>query len=207
MEIYSTLLPSFWRSLGGRCKIHKTSHEKSDGKCSFTYEELYSLLTQIEATVNSRPLTPLSTNPFDLLPLTPAHFLIGRPLISAPDVDVRDVSTNRLSSYQRLQQLNQHFWERWSKEFISETQQRVKWKSTQQSLKTGTLVVIKEDNQPPLVWKLGRIESLHPGKDGVSRVATVRTSTGLTKRAFSKICPLPVDVESQPFQGGGHVHA
>ncbi|XP_045463762.1 uncharacterized protein LOC123673318 [Harmonia axyridis] len=53
------------------------------GNAHLTFEELYSLLTQIEATVNSRPLTPLSTNPSDLLPLTPQRRQSTSPCLEA----------------------------------------------------------------------------------------------------------------------------
>ncbi|KAJ8944077.1 hypothetical protein NQ318_005987 [Aromia moschata] len=55
-------------------------------------------------------------------------------------------------------------------------------------------VLVKEDNQPPMRWKLGRVEAIHAGRDGVVRVATLKTNTGFIKRSFAKICPLPVDV-------------
>ncbi|KAJ8930007.1 hypothetical protein NQ314_017263 [Rhamnusium bicolor] len=71
--------------------------------------------------------------------------------------------------------------------------QRTKWKLNQQQLKDGALVLIKEENTPPLCWKLGRIIKLHPGPDKISRVATVQTSTGECKRSFSRLCPLPVE--------------
>ncbi|XP_045541542.1 uncharacterized protein LOC123723046 [Papilio machaon] len=57
----------------------------------------------------------------------------------------------------------------------------------------GVLVILKEDNLPPLKWRLGRVVAVHPGADGVSRVADVRTATGVVRRAFGKICPLPQD--------------
>lgn len=163
------------------------------GNCHLTYEELNSVLIQIEGILNSRPLTPLSSNPEDLLPLTPGHFLIGRPLTSLPVKDIRDYSTHHLTRHQRVEQLRQHFWSRWSKEYVSELQQRVKWRTGNDSLNLDSLVVIKEDNQPPLKWKLGRVVGLHPGTDGISRVADIRTPTGTIRRAFSKICPLLED--------------
>ncbi|KAJ8955234.1 hypothetical protein NQ318_000260 [Aromia moschata] len=53
--------------------------------------------------------------------------------------------------------------------------------------------LVKEDNQPPVMWKLGRVEAIHPGKDGIAKVATLRTSGGIIKRSFAKICPLPLE--------------
>nr|CAH7736530.1 unnamed protein product [Callosobruchus chinensis] len=82
---------------------------------------------------------------------------------------------------------------KWSKEYVTELQQRCKWKSTQGELKEGDMVIIKEDNLPPLKWKLGRVTSLHSGSDGMNRVATVKTLNGFVKRAFSKLCPLPLN--------------
>ncbi|XP_052758555.1 uncharacterized protein LOC128202398 [Galleria mellonella] len=161
------------------------------GNCTLTYEELNTTLVQIEAVLNSRPLTPLSSDPADYNPLTPGHFLIGRSLTSLPERDYRLYSTNNLTRFQRIEQLRQHFWTRWSKEYIAELQQRVKWRSCKDNLKLDTLVVIKEDNLPPLKWKLGRIVEVHPGPDGIVRVADIKTSTGVIRRAFSKICPLP----------------
>ncbi|XP_030746008.1 uncharacterized protein LOC115874849, partial [Sitophilus oryzae] len=132
---------------------------------------------QIEAVLNSRPLSPLSNEPSDLTPLTPSHFLIGRPLTSLPERDLVEIPENRLSTYQRIQQLQQHFWSRWSLEYISELQQRSKWQQKVNPIKINDLVVIKEENQPPLKWSLGRVIEVYPGKDGTVRVATVKTST------------------------------
>lgn len=46
----------------------------------FTYEEFTTMLTRIEACLNSRPLTPMTENPLDINALTPGHFLVGTPL-------------------------------------------------------------------------------------------------------------------------------
>ncbi|XP_072400346.1 uncharacterized protein [Diabrotica undecimpunctata] len=61
---------------------------KITGNSVYTFEQFCTILAQVEAVLNSRPLFPLSTDPLDLQPLTPGHFLIGAPLLSYPEVDV-----------------------------------------------------------------------------------------------------------------------
>lgn len=160
------------------------------GHCNLTYEELNTTLVQIEAVLNSRPLTPLSSDPADCTPLTPGHFLIGRPFTCLPTEDLQGHPVTGLSRFNRIEQLRQQFWSRWNKEYVSELQQRVKWRTDGQTLKPNMLVVIKEDNLPPLRWKLGRVIAVYPGSDGISRVADIKTTSGVVRRAFSKICPL-----------------
>ena len=79
------------------------------GDQRLTFEELSTLVSQIEACLNSRPLTPISSDPTDLNPLTPGHFLIGGALRAVPGHDLRDININRLGRYQLLQQMFQHF--------------------------------------------------------------------------------------------------
>ncbi|CAG9130976.1 unnamed protein product [Plutella xylostella] len=160
------------------------------GKTHLTYEELSSLFTQVEAILNSRPLCPLSPSPDDYSPLTPAHFLIGRPFTSLPAPCLLEHNTNRLDRYERLEQYKQHFWQRWTKEYICELQQRTKWRVKCKDLQLNDLVLLKDDS-PPLNWRLGRIEKLFPGSDGIPRVAEVATSRGIVRRALNKICLLP----------------
>lgn len=72
---------------------------------TLTYEKYSTLLTEIEAILNSRPLTPLSCDPADLFVLTPAHFLIGDPLIQPMQHNLANIPDNQLSRWQHLQKL------------------------------------------------------------------------------------------------------
>uniref|UniRef100_A0A023EZK8 Putative reverse transcriptase n=1 Tax=Triatoma infestans TaxID=30076 RepID=A0A023EZK8_TRIIF len=161
------------------------------GSAVLTFEEVNTLLNQIEACLNSRPLTPLSQNPNDYEPLTPAHFLIGGPLLIPPETDLTKNPISYLKRWDLLQRMKQFFWQRWSVEYLTNLQTRNKWKFQAAAIPVGTLVLLKEDNVPPLMWKTARISELHPGKDGTVRVATVTTSGGSTfKRPVTKLCPL-----------------
>ncbi|XP_063543988.1 uncharacterized protein LOC134752277 isoform X2 [Cydia strobilella] len=100
--------------------------------------------------------------------------------------------------YQRIEFLKQHFWNRFSTEYISGLQQRTKWQSSRGKLDVGTMVVIKDKNLPPLMWLLGRIVQVLPGRDGIARVADIKTKKGVIRRAFNTICPLPIQDLEDP---------
>ncbi|GBP11625.1 hypothetical protein EVAR_77754_1 [Eumeta japonica] len=132
----------------------------------------------------------MSPDPNDFSPLTPGHFLIGRPLTSLPSPDLRDANPSRLHKYARIEQARQHFWTRWSRECVCELQQRTKWQHKQPDIKPDQMVLIRDDITPPMKWPLGRVTVVYPGSDGASRVAEIKTSKGVVHRAINKICPL-----------------
>ncbi|XP_050296340.1 uncharacterized protein LOC126736152 [Anthonomus grandis grandis] len=189
---YSPHFGGLWEAGVKTVKYHL---KRVVGNHNVSYEDFTTILCQIEAIVNSRPLTPMSSDPRDLDVITPAHFLIGRRLTSVPDKNLLSVSENRLARFERLQQMQQSFWSRWCKEYVAELQNRVKWKHSKDKLKEGDLVLIKEDNIPPLDWRMGRVLRLYPGVDGTSRVAILKTLRGEVTRSFSKLCPLPIEAD------------
>ncbi|KAJ8976680.1 hypothetical protein NQ317_004764 [Molorchus minor] len=106
-----------------------------------------------------------------------------------------DIPENRLIRWQRAQFLAQHYWKRWSNEYLSELQRRVKWKvHAAKVINLGDLVLIKNDNAPSVIWPLGRIVTLRAGKDGVTRVVDSKVPNGEITRLVSKICVLPIDI-------------
>lgn len=161
------------------------------GDATMAYEELATLLAQIESCLNSRPLCPLAEDPDDLSFITPGHFLIGDALLSAPDPNFTNFQVNRLKRWQLIQQRTQHFWKRWFNEYLTQLQRGAKLTNVKSNIEEGDLVLLKDENQPPLRWKLARIIELHPGDDQLVRVVTLKTSTSTFKRLITKICPLP----------------
>lgn len=159
------------------------------GETTLTFEEYSTVLCQVEALVNSRPLCALNDDPTSLNALTPGHFLIGEALVRIPDEqDFRDEPVNRLSRWNHLQKMVQHFWDRWHDEYVSTLINRKKWLVEKRNFREGDLVIIKEDNLPPMRWKLGRIEQTLPGSvDQLVRSVIIRTATGLLKRPITKI--------------------
>jgi hypothetical protein len=119
-SIKFTFIPPYSPHFGGLweagVKSYKFHLRRVIGNANLTYEELSTTLAQIEAVLNSRPISPLSTDPNAFVPLSPAHFLIGRPLIAPACRDLTGIPTQNLVRYDRVEQMRQHFWARWAKE-------------------------------------------------------------------------------------------
>lgn len=156
-----------------------------------TNEEFTTLITQIEACLNSRPLVAQSSDPNDLSPLTPGHFLIGTALTAIPEPQTTRTNYSHAERWKLTQGLFQSFWKRWSTDYLSQLQQRPKWVKAKPNLQENDLVLIKDDNLPPLRWKLGRIIESYPGPDGRVRVVKLKTAMGELKRPIAKLSPLP----------------
>ena len=163
------------------------------GDTPLTFEEFSTVLATIESILNSRPLSILSNDPNDLTPLTPGHFLIGNSLTAYPDKNLINISDNRLSTYYRCAKIKQIFWKRWSVEYLNRLQQRPKWLIPLKNLRVNQVVLLKEDNLPPLKWSLARIIEIADSPDGKVRLVKIRTQDGIFLRSISKICPLPDD--------------
>lgn len=163
------------------------------GNLVLNFEEFATVLTTVESILNSRPLTSLSNDPNDLNPLTPGHFLIGESLTAFPEKNILEVPDNRLSNYQKCEKIKQQFWKRWSVEYLNRLQQRPKWLTPSRDLKVNQIVLVKDDNLPPLKWSLARIIEVCPSSDGRVRVARIITECGTFIRSVSKLCPLPFD--------------
>ncbi|GFX18780.1 integrase catalytic domain-containing protein [Trichonephila clavipes] len=159
------------------------------------FKELTTLMAQIEAVLNSRPLSPLSSDPNDLNPLTPGHFLTNCAISSFPEPYTASDSLSYNSRWKLVQSLRDKFWNRWSTEYLTHLQTRAKWSKQNPNLMENQLFLLKDPNTKPLDWPMGRILEVFPGSDGLVRVVNVKTSTGILKRAIKKVVPLPIPVD------------
>lgn len=177
-----------WESAVKSAKHHL---RRAIGDQVLTLPEFETLVTQVEAILNSRPLTPLTADPNDLQALTPGHFLTGAPLVSVPEDELHHVPSNRLKHFQLVQAMHQRIWRRWQMEYLHTLNQRSKWTSEAQDLKVGDMVLVHTPT-PPLSWPLGRITQVFPGSDNIVRVVEVKTATGSLRRPVVKVSPLPL---------------
>ena len=154
-------------------------------------ETLRTLLVESERTVNSRPLTHVSTDPDDPSALTPNHFLIGSSG-SSQAYGVFEEDFDLRKQWRIAQRMADVFWKRWVVEYLPTLTRRTKWNKRSEPVKVGDVVVIVDEALPRNNWPKGIIESTFPGKDGQVRVVEVRTVSGLYRRPVAKICVLEV---------------
>ena len=103
------------------CRSVKEALRKALGKALLTYTELYTVLTEVEAIINARPLTFVVDDIRDQEPITPAYLAIGRSLRSLPTpTDIPDDDAGLLKHYLYWQRLVSHFWRRWQNEYLQQ---------------------------------------------------------------------------------------
>ncbi|XP_063543228.1 uncharacterized protein LOC134751714 [Cydia strobilella] len=158
---YAPNFGGLWEAGIKSCKFHL---KRVIGNATLTFEETSTVLSQIEACLNSRPLWRIDDNG-ESLPLTPGHFLVGEPLIVAPDQCYDQVPISPLRRWQLCQRMMQDFWRRWSQEYLNQYLQRHKWTQQTPEPKIGDVVLVKEPDLPPARWLLGQVVETHPGLD------------------------------------------
>ncbi|KAL9966671.1 hypothetical protein ACROYT_G024783 [Oculina patagonica] len=167
------------------------------GDADVTDEELHSAICGAERLLNSRPLTYVSSDPHDLSPLTPSHFLVGQLGGSfAPEALDHEQAYNPKKRWHRVQQLLGQFWKRWRKEFLPSLNVRKKWFHPRHNLKEGDVVLIVEPNARRGEWPLGRVIEAYPGADGLVRVVKVKAKDKEYLRPVHRLCPLEYVADS-----------
>lgn len=165
------------------------------GNKPLPFEQFQTLLVQIEAVLNSRPIHPLSDDPKDVQALTPGHFLIGEPLVLPLPFDMPAQPTSTGAKlWKERQTMLKHFWNRWQDEYLTSLQERKKWRREKEPLRIGQLVLLKSENFPPSHWAMGRICELITSKDGKVRSVIVQTATSRLTRAVQKVCIVPLEM-------------
>ncbi|XP_025262632.1 uncharacterized protein LOC112637362 [Camponotus floridanus] len=163
------------------------------GDAKLTYEEMATLLAQVESCLNSRPLQPMSDDPEDLEALTPGHFLVGTALNAIPTSPIVEEPKTLLTRWRLISQMRDSFWTRWLREYLHSLTHRPKWFKADEQVRIGRLCLLRSEISPPNKWPLARIESIYPGRDGHIRVVDVRTSTSSLTRPVNKLVLLPIN--------------
>ena len=131
------------------------------GNARLSFDELLTVINEVEATLNSRPLTYEYDTPGEEV-LTPAHLMYGRRLASLPESPevVDDIGCNR--RYRYVNEKLQNFWKRWHREYLADLREShdCNAKKAVKGPKVGDVVIVYEDAVKRNNWKMAVIEDL-----------------------------------------------
>jgi len=184
---------------------------KCIGRTSLTFDELATLLIEIEAVINNRPLTYLQDDRDGVISaLCPSDLINGRRITSTPNeahhevISTHQTLTRKMKHHRAL--INQ-FTQRWRKEYLLSLREKHSIKGGKQTgnqhVKVGDVVILKNDSTKRVFWKMGIVESLLIGQDGCTRAAIVKVANAekspkRLKRSIKHLFPLEVHHSKEP---------
>ncbi|XP_045026644.1 uncharacterized protein LOC123470452 [Daphnia magna] len=161
------------------------------GQQTVKEETFATVIIEVEGLLNNRPLTDLGAVPQEFEPLTPNHFLLGRPNPHLP----ADVIDPEIKCFRRrwfhAQQIVDRLWSRWLREYLPTLTTRNKWTRSRNNLEVNDMVLMVDPKSPRGHWPIYRVARVLPGSDGVVRAAEIITKSGKTyTRPVVRLCRL-----------------
>ena len=166
------------------CRNGQESLKKGNGPESILYwDKLITLLTEVEAIINTRPLTYVHEDFQSSFVLTPSHFLTGSYNNAIPfDTDDSDEYIPKLDSAQELlvywrknQKQLQMFWKSWIQDYLLNLRETLplnhKGPRSQvlRQPQIGEIVLVKNEHIPRRAWKLAKVKELILSRDNQVR--------------------------------------
>ena len=158
--------------------------------CPTTWSKFFFVCNhfEIECILNNRPITYYYST--DIEPcLIPNHLLYGRTL-TLSNTNINDINYSNINPILESQKLNNianHFWNRWQKEYLCnfrEIHKPNKLRTLLPIIEVNDIVIVHVDKLPKSQWKLGLVTELIPGRDTKVRGAKVslsKTNTIITR--------------------------
>ena len=174
--------------------IIKRALRKTLRNAHLNYEELETILVEIESVINSRPLSYVQHEELSE-PLTPAHLMFGRRLkthIVQKDTPLDD----KVSPTKRIKYVNgllASCWKKFSSEYLTSLRERKEKRGVTPNIVTGQVVVIKDKIMPRNSWSLGKVIRVIRSTDGIAKGAVLKTKGGTMKRPMSLLCPVEME--------------
>ncbi len=161
------------------------------GRARLTHEVLTTLLAEVTAIMNERPLIPVSSDPENSYILTPSMLLTQKTGTHSSPLSDINAGDMLKCQWKRVQVLADEFRYRWRREYLSTLQCRKKWPQKELDIKEGDVVLLKEKQAKRNEWPIGIIVKAAPSEDGMIRKAEVKVvKQGMTKIYYRPISKL-----------------
>ena len=186
------------------------------GNTKLNFDELITVLSEVECILNSRPLT-YQYDELDGEVLTPSHLMFGRRLSTLSTgietnmkLNEEDIQYSLSKRFMHLTRLLSHFWNRWRREYLTDLREKHRENNNEPvKINIEDIVLVQEDKVKRGLWKVAIVEEIIKGKDGQVRGAKVRRAgkgkPEILNRPMQKLYPLEcVDrsVEKEKEQEG-----
>jgi hypothetical protein len=192
----------FWERL---VRTVKAPLKRTLRNAKLSMEEFQTVLCEVEAMVNSRPITTVYNDINDAEPLSPSHFLCGKRLTISPDIPFEFqkeemTKSNMNRRLRHIESLQNQLWKQWNREYLSELNiyASKRRQNSVEKVKVGEVVLI-DDDRPRQHWKMGIINEVYLSKDGRIRSALIKTSNTELRRPIQRLYPLEI-MESDKFK-------
>ena len=162
------------RAMESMVKVIKPALKAVIKERTFTGHALYTIMTEVESTGNSRSLTNVSDNIDDYEALMPNHFLLGRRSNNTPVVNNKEIDVTLRYKWKAVKTATNMFWSRWTREYLPMLTERKRWSSLNVNLKKGDLVLLCDKNLKRSYLPLGRVVETLPGPGYVACVVKVQ---------------------------------
>lgn len=152
-----------------------------------THDALCTLMAEVTAIINARPLIPVSNDPENPFILSPSMLLTQKVGVPPPPGDFTDKDL-LTKQWRQVQALANNFWNRWSREYLPTLQHRRKWTKSHRNLQEGDIVLLRDSQVARNYWPMAMITKTVPGGDGrVRKVELKTTAQGHSKTFFRPV--------------------
>nr|XP_006822098.1 PREDICTED: uncharacterized protein LOC102801682 [Saccoglossus kowalevskii] len=181
------LNPPHASHFGGTVRRILESMHVQLGRPQFTHDTLTTLMAEVCAVVNAKPITTIPSDANDPQALSPDMILTMKPhSLPPPPGDFVQQDLYSRKQWRRTQYLADQFWIRWRKEFLQIRQTRRKWNETTLNIKEGDIVLLRDKEHCRNNWPLARIIKVYPSDDNLVRKADVMVCRDNTRRVYQR---------------------
>ena len=193
---------SWWGGMFERMvSIVKHALYKVVGSAKLTFKELQDVMLDIQLVLNNRPLSYCEDD-IQLPMLTPNMMIFGKANylmeLSPEDIEERDL--RKRAKY--LKKCKDALWQRWKREYMRALRERhnLTHDGKEKELRRGDVMLIKGDEKNRGLWKIGIVEQLIPGRDGVVRGVKLRAGKSFMERPIQFLYPLELHCDRENRQ-------
>ncbi|XP_073810196.1 uncharacterized protein [Danio rerio] len=162
-----------------------------------THEVLTTLMAEVMAIMNSRPLTPISTDASMPQVLSPAMLLTQKASVAPTPPGNFELGHLHKSQWRQVQMLADSFWKRWKLEYLSTLQSRRKWTEERDNIQEGDVVLLKDGETKRSEWPIGLVTKTVASSDGKVRKVMVKTAKqGAVREYLRPICDVALLLSS-----------